>query len=148
MPKLETWLSFASLGLCVMYVALLFSFYTFLVGPSGNGPNTVVDPMALMVQIVSMSGAPALGPSGIVFAMTRSSRNKGAGPILIGAGIILIVGIISLKFVSPKIPERMMISSFNPINYVFIIAGVGVVLIGIYQFLHPRDQRRSRIRLE
>ena len=46
MPKLETWLSFASLGLCVMYVALLLSFYTFLVGPSGNGPNTVVDPMA------------------------------------------------------------------------------------------------------
>lgn len=148
MPKLETWLSFASLGLCVMYVALLLSFYTFLVGPSGNGPNTVVDPIALMVQIVSMSGAPALVLSGIVFAMTRSSRNKGAGPVLIGAGIILIVGIVSLGFVSPKIPERMMISSFDPVNYVFIIAGVGVVLIGIYQFLHPRDQRRNRISLE
>ena len=59
--------------------------------------------------------------------MTRSSPNKGAGPVLIVAGIILIVGIISLRFVSPKIPERMMISSFDPINYVFIIAGVGVV---------------------
>ena len=46
------------MALCT--VALLLSFYTFLVGPSGNGPNTVVDPMALMVQIVSMSGAPAL----------------------------------------------------------------------------------------
>lgn len=148
MPKLETWLSFASLGLCAMYVALLLSFYTFLIGPSGNGPNTVVDPIAVMVQIVSMSGAPALVVSGIVFAMTRGSRDKGAGPILIAAGIILIVGIISLRFISPKIPEKMMTSSFDPINYVFIIAGFGVVLIGIYQFLHPRDQRRNRIRLE
>jgi hypothetical protein len=148
MPKLETWLSFASLGLCAMYVALLFSFYTFLIGPNGNGPNTVVDPVALMVQIVSISGAPALVISGIVFAMTRGSRNKGAGPILIVAGIILIVGIISLKFVSPKIPERMMISTFDPVNYAFIIGGVGVMLIGVYQFLQPKNQRRNRIRLE
>ncbi len=148
MPKLETWLSFASLGLCAMYVALLFSFYTFLIGPNGNGPNTVVDPVALMVQIISISGAPALVISGIVFAMTRGSRNKGAGPILIVAGIILIVGIMSLKFVTPKIPERMMISTFDSVNYAFIIGGVGVMLIGVYQFLQPKNQRRNRIRLE
>ncbi len=148
MPKLETWLSFASLGLCAMYVALLFSFYTFLIGPNGNGPNTVVDPVALMVQIVSISGAPALVISGIVFAMTRGSRNKGAGPILLVAGIILIVGIMSLKFVTPKIPERMMISTFDSVNYAFIIGGVGVMLIGVYQFLQPKNQRRNRIRLE
>ena len=57
--------------------------------------------------------------------MTRSSRNKGAGPVLIGAGIILIVGIISLKFVSPKIPERMMISSFESNKLCIYYSGSG-----------------------
>ena len=61
MAKLETWLSFACLGLCAMYVALLLSFYNFLIGPNGNGPNTVVDPTAIIVQIVSISGAPVFG---------------------------------------------------------------------------------------
>jgi len=148
MPKLETWLSFASLGLSGMYVALLISFYTFLIGPSGNGPNTVVEPTAVMIQLVSISGAPALIMSGIVFAMTRGSRNRPAGPILIAAGIILIVGIISLEYISPKIPERMMISSFEPVNYAFIAGGVGIVLVGIYQFIQPRNQRRNKIPLE
>lgn len=147
MPKLETWLSFASLGLCVMYVALLLSFYTFLVGPSGNGPNTVVDPVAVMVQIVSISGAPAIILAGIVFAMTRSSRSKGAGPTLIVAGLILITGLTSVRSIIPKIPERMMISSFDPVNYAFIIAGITILLIGIYQFLPPKSQRKNRIRL-
>ena len=148
MPKLETWLSFASLGLCVMYVALLLSFYTFLIGPSGNGPNTVVDPIAIMVQIVSISGAPALILAGIVFAMTRSSRIKWSGPILIVAGLIFIFGITSARSLIPKIPERMMISSFDWVNYAFIIAGVAILLIGIYQFLPPKSQRKNRIHLE
>lgn len=148
MPKLETWLSFASLGLCSMYVALLLSFYTFLIGPAGNGPNTVVDPVAVMVQLVSISGAPALVISGIVFAMTRGSRNKSVGPILVVAGLVLIVGIMSLKSVSTKIPERMMISTFDPVNYAFIVGGIGIALIGVYQFLQPKNQTSSRIRLE
>ncbi|MFZ0326575.1 MAG: hypothetical protein WBP64_16480 [Nitrososphaeraceae archaeon] len=148
MAKLETWLSFACLGLCAMYVALLLSFYNFLIGPNGNGPNTVVDPTAIIVQIVSISGAPALVLCGIVFAMTKGSRNKNAGLILLAAGIILISGIVSLKSVVTKIPERMMISNFEPLNYVFLIAGIAVILIGIYQFLSARDKRKNRISLK
>ena len=85
---------------------------------------------------------------GIVFAMTKGSRNKNAGLILLAAGIILISGIVSLKSVVTKIPERMMISNFEPLNYVFLIAGIAVILIGIYQFLSARDKRKNRISLK
>lgn len=80
--------------------------------------------------------------------MTKGSRNKNAGLILLAAGIILISGIVSLKSVVTKIPERMMISNFEPLNYVFLIAGIAVILIGIYQFLSPRDKRKNRISLK
>lgn len=80
--------------------------------------------------------------------MTKGSRNKNAGLILLAAGIILISGIVSLKSVVTKIPERMMISNFEPLNYVFLIAGIAVILIGIYQFLSARDKRKNRISLK
>jgi hypothetical protein len=70
------------------------------------------------------------------------------GPILVVAGLVLIVGIMSLKSVSTKIPERMMISTFDPVNYAFIVGGIGIALIGVYQFLQPKNQTSSRIRLE
>ena len=47
--KLEDWTSLASLGLAVMFVALLLSFYNFLIGPQGIGPERVVEPGSLLL---------------------------------------------------------------------------------------------------
>jgi hypothetical protein len=46
--KLEDWTSLASLGLAAMFVALLLSFYNFLIGPEGIGPERVVEPGSLL----------------------------------------------------------------------------------------------------
>ena len=60
MPKLETWLSFGSFGLAMMFVILMVSFYTFLIGPEGKGPRIYFDPFGLLTQIISISGVPKL----------------------------------------------------------------------------------------
>jgi hypothetical protein len=41
MPKLETWVALGSLGMCIMFIALILSFFNFLVGPKGNGPDVM-----------------------------------------------------------------------------------------------------------
>ena len=51
--KLEDWTSLASLGLAVMFVALLLSFYNFLIGPEGMGPERVVEPGSLLLQLTA-----------------------------------------------------------------------------------------------
>ena len=51
--KLEDWTSLASLGLAVMFVALLLSFYNFLIGPEGIGPERVVEPDSLLLRHIS-----------------------------------------------------------------------------------------------
>ena len=60
MLKLETWVSLGSLGMTVMLVALMISFYLFLVGPDAKGPQIFVDPQGVLIQIISISGVPSL----------------------------------------------------------------------------------------
>lgn len=72
MPKLETWVALGSLGMCIMFTALLLSFFNFLVGPKGKGPDVYVDPTGVMIQLISISGAPSLILAGTVFGLTKS----------------------------------------------------------------------------
>ena len=60
MVTLETWVALGSLAMSGMFVALMFSFYIFLVGPEGRGPDVTADPGALLIQTISISGAPSL----------------------------------------------------------------------------------------
>jgi hypothetical protein len=92
MPKLETWVALGSLGMCIMFIALILSFFNFIVGPKGNGPDVYVDPTRVMIQLISISGAPSLILSGTVFGLTKSYGTIHAAIILITTGIILIAG--------------------------------------------------------
>ena len=60
MPKLETWVAFGSLGMGIMFIALMLSFLNFLIGPKGNGPNVYVDPTGVVIQLISIAGAPSI----------------------------------------------------------------------------------------
>ena len=60
MAKFETWVALGSLALGIMFVALIISFYNFLIGPGGKGPQVFVDPIGVLVLIVSIAGAPCL----------------------------------------------------------------------------------------
>lgn len=139
MPKLETWVALGSLGMCIMFIALILSFFNFLVGPKGNGPDVYVDPTGVMIQLISISGAPSLILSGTVFGLTKSYGTIHAAIILISTGIILIAGMVAAWTIILKINEQFVVGGIDIIPYSFIVAGMGVAILGIYLFKKSKN---------
>jgi hypothetical protein len=130
--KLEEWTSIASLGLSVMFVALLLSFYNFLIGPEGEGPGRVVDPGSLVLQNIFISAAPSVVLAGFVFGMAKSFGNRLAGMLLIAAGVIMIAGmVVGIQMVA-RILDQYVVGVVGVAPYFFIAAGAGVAAVGGY----------------
>ena len=130
--KLETWTSLASLGLSAMFVAILLSFYIFLIGPDGKGPERVVDPGALLIQEVFISAIPCLVLAGFTFFVARSYGNVFSGLILIAAGSIMIAGMVVATAMVQHIPRQYVVGGVDVVPYFFIGSGVGIIGVGGY----------------
>ena len=141
--KLETSIAAASFGLSIMFVVILFSFYNFLVGPDGRGPDRVVDPPALLIQEVFISAAPAVILAGVVFFLTRTVGNKPAGLLLIGAGIVMIVGMVMSTGLLPKIPAQLKAGGIEVVPYIFMGAGAAVAGAGVYLAVISKKARMA-----
>ena len=132
MINLETWISLGSLLMAIMFIALIISFYSFLVGPDGKGPGIYVDPQGVLIQIISISGVPSLILAGTVFGFQKKYETMHAALILITAGIILIVGMFIAMTILPKINATYIIAGMDLILYIFVIGGIGVACFGCY----------------
>ncbi|HEX9677265.1 hypothetical protein [Nitrososphaera sp.] len=141
--KLETWVALASLGLSVMFVALVLSFYNFLIGPEGQGPDRVVDPAGLLIQQISISAAPSIILAVFAFVMTKSTGNKQAGMFLIGAGVIMIAGMHYGTTLVPLIKNEFVVGGVGVVPYPFMAAGAGVAGLGGY--LASKKGRRAQL---
>jgi hypothetical protein len=130
--KLEEWTAFASLGMSVMFVALLLSFYNFLIGPEGEGPERVVDPGSLVLQNIFIAAAPCVVLAGFVFGMAKSFGNRLAGMLLIAAGVVMIAGMVAGIPMVAKIPSQYVVGVVGVTPYFFIGAGAGVAAVGGY----------------
>ncbi len=132
MINLETWISLGSLLMAIMFIALIISFYSFLVGPDGKGPGIYVDPQGVLIQIISISGVPSLILAGTVFGFQKKYETMHAALILIAVGIILIVGMFIAMTILPKINATYIIAGMDLILYIFVIGGIGVACFGCY----------------
>jgi hypothetical protein len=132
MINLETWISLGSLFMAIMFIALIISFYSFLVGPDGKGPGIYVDPQGVLIQIISISGVPSLILAGTVFGFQKKYESMHAALILIAAGIILIAGMFIAMTILPKINATYIIAGMDLILYIFVIGGIGVACFGCY----------------
>jgi hypothetical protein len=132
MINLETWISLGSLFMAIMFIALIISFYSFLVGPDGKGPGIYVDPQGVLIQIISISGVPSLILAGTVFGFQKKYESMHAALILIAAGIILIVGMFIAMTILPKINATYIIAGMDLILYIFVIGGIGIACFGCY----------------
>ena len=130
--KLEDWTSIASLGLSAMFAVLLLSFYNFLIGPEGEGPERVVDPGSLMLQIIFISAAPCVVLAGFVFGMARTYGARIGGTVLLAGGIIMIAGMAASLPLLARIPEQYVVGTVGYVPYFFIAAGVGMAAVGGY----------------
>ena len=144
--KLEDWTSLASLGLAVMFVALLLSFYNFLIGPEGIGPERVVEPGSLLLQLIFISAAPCMVLAGFVFVMAKSYGSPIGGALLVTAGVIIVVGMAVGLTMVPRIPSQYIVGAVGVAPFIFMPAGAGITGIGGYilaaskrRRIHSRD---------
>jgi hypothetical protein len=138
--KLEDWTSLASLGLSAMFVVLLLSFYNFLIGPEGKGPEQVVEPGSLLIQLIFISAAPCLVLAGFAFAMAKRYGSPIGGIFLIASGIIMVAGMTIGVTMVPKVQNQYVVGAVGVAPYIFLPAGGGVAGIGGYMLALP--QRR------
>lgn len=142
MVKLESAVSFASLGLIVMFILLLYSFISFLIGPMSQGPDIVVQPEGVLIQVISISAAPGVILAGIAYGLVKNYGSKRIGIILCISGAILLIGTVLIQGMIPKIPEIVIIPQIIPLSYAFMAAGVGIIIIGIIAYMKEGKRQR------
>ncbi|MDQ3853682.1 MAG: hypothetical protein M3251_03625 [Thermoproteota archaeon] len=139
--KMEDWTSLASLGLATMFVALLLSFYNFLIGPGGTGPERVVEPGSLLIQLIFISAAPCLVLAGFAFVMAKTYGSSIGGALLVAAGIIIVAGMVIGLTMVPKIPSQYIVGAVGVAPFIFMPAGAGVTGIGGYMLAVSKRRR-------
>ena len=142
MVKLETSVSLASLGLVVMFVLLMYSFISFLIGPQSQGPDVVVQPKGVLIQVVSISAAPGIILAGITYGLVKNYGSRKIGIILCISGIVLIIGNIVVQSMISKIPQILFVPGIVPLAYALLAAGIGIVVMGIIVFMREGKIRR------
>ena len=142
MVKLETSVSLASLGLIVMFVLLLYSFISFLIGPQSQGPDIVVQPEGVLIQIVSISAAPGIILAGITYGLIKNYGSRKIGIILCVSGTVLIIGNILVQDEISKIPQILFVPGMVPLTYALLAAGIGIIVIGIIVFMREGKIKR------
>jgi hypothetical protein len=143
MLNLETWISLGSLGMAVMFAALMISFYLFLVGPDAKGPGIYVDPQGVLIQIISISGVPSLILAGTVFGLQKRYAVKHADIILIASGIILIVSMAIVIIIAPQINRNYSFQALEIVPFVFIVSGIAIACLAAYSLNRSRISRRK-----
>lgn len=128
--QFEDWTALASLGMSVMFVGLLISFYNFLIGPDGQGPQRQVFVFPVQMQIMSISGIPAIIMAGIDYVLAKNSNARRAGLVLVGAGVVMVVGMVVAAPMIPKIREEFLMEVIDVIPHVFAIGGAGIAAVG------------------
>ena len=132
MAKLESWTSIGALAMGSLFVSMMISFYAFLIGTEGEGPNVDVDPGALLAQTISISGAPSLILAGVVFGLSFRSRNTFAGSVIILTGLAFIVGMWIVDTMIKDINIQFITIGLQYAPKIFIAAGFGLVGLGAY----------------
>ena len=142
--NLEGWLSIAALGLAIMFVLLVISFYNFLIGNEGKGPDRFVDVRGVVVKSLSISGAPSIILAGISFGLSKNYGNRLSGMLLSFTGIVLIIGMV----VSLSLTSKVNSEFFHPIllivPYTFILGGIGILIIGSIVYLKTNKGIKNR----
>jgi hypothetical protein len=108
----------------------MYSFISFLIGPQSQGPDIVVQPEGVLIQVVSISAAPGIILAGVTFGLVRYYGSRKIGTIICICGIVLIIGNILVLSMIPKIPQILFVPGIVPLTYGLLAAGVGVIIMG------------------
>ncbi|MBA3749732.1 MAG: hypothetical protein H0X03_02320 [Nitrosopumilus sp.] len=142
MLKTSEWLSLSILGLVVLFIFLSISFYSFLIGPNSQGPQTMIEPSSSFFQIIFLSIAPAIALSFFTNAISKDN-SKLSSILVITSGIVLIVGMIYVSFLIPKVKNIELPLWISNVPLIFIIFGVLLFLIGIIAYKQNKRKQNN-----
>ena len=127
-----------------MFVLLVLSFYNFLIGSEGKGPERFVDVRGVVIKALSISGAPSIILAGISFGLSKNYGNRLSGMLLSFTGIVLIIGMV----VSLSLTSKVNSEFFHPIllivPYTFILGGIAILIIGSILYLKTNKGFKNR----
>ena len=128
----------------MMFVLLVLSFYNFLIGSEGKGPERFVDVRGVVIKALSISGAPSIILAGISFGLSKNYGNRLSGMLLSFTGIVLIIGMV----VSLSLTSKVNTEFFHPIllivPYTFIVGGIAILIIGSIVYLKTNKGIKNR----
>ena len=128
----------------MMFVLLVLSFYNFLIGSEGKGPERFVDVRGVVIKALSISGAPSIILAGISFGLSKNYGNRLSGMLLSFTGIVLIIGMV----VSLSLTSKVNSEFFHPIllivPYTFILGGIAILIIGSILYLKTNKGIKNR----
>jgi hypothetical protein len=137
-------LSIASLGLAIMFVLLVLSFYNFLIGSEGKGPEKFVDVRGVVVKTLSISGAPSIILAGISFVLLKNYGNKLSGILLSFTGLIFIIGMLDALSLASHINSEFFHPILLIVPYTFILGGIAILIIGSIVYLKTTKGIKNR----
>ncbi len=143
MVKFESWVAFGALTSGVLFVALLVSFYNFLIGTGGHGPQIAVDPQGVLVMIVSISGVPSLILAGAVGGLSKSKPAQFSGVLLIITAVIMVGGMVAAWLILSKINTSFLVAGMDAVPIIFTVAALGVGAYGAYLIIASKRRRQS-----
>jgi hypothetical protein len=127
-----------------MFVLLVLSFYNFLIGSEGKGPEKFVDVRGVVVKTVSISGAPSIIVGVISFGLSKNYGNKFSGMILSMTGLILIMGMMASLALVSNINSEFFHPILLIVPYTFILGGIAILIIGSIVYLKTKKGIKNR----
>ena len=131
MVKLETGLASAGLGLHVLWVVYLASFYIALSRPISLETGILLTVQPLMVGMF-ISGIPGFGLAGIAYILSKRAAPKTVVIILIAQGIILPLGMTYASMLSGNINQDYKSSILLVTPQIFLVAGFALIGLGVH----------------
>ncbi|MDQ3848883.1 MAG: hypothetical protein M3261_08010 [Thermoproteota archaeon] len=124
----------------------MLSFYNFLIGPGGIGPERVIEPGSLLLQLVFISAIPSLVLACVAFVLAKSYGSPIGGALLITSGIIIIVGMAIGVNMVPRIPSQYIVGGVGLATFFFMPAGGIVIVLGGYLLAISKKRRHIHSR--
>ena len=128
----------------MMFVLLLLSFYNFLIGSEGKGPERFVDVLGVVIKALSISGAPSVILAGISFGLSKNYGNRLGGMLLSFTGIVLIIGMVVSLSLSSKVNSEFFHPILLIVPYTFILGGIAILIIGSIVYLKTNKGIKNR----
>ena len=128
----------------MMFVLLVLSFYNFLIGSEGKGPERFVDVRGVVIKALSISGAPSIILAGISFGLSKNYGNRLSGMLLSFTGIVLIIGMVVSLSISSKVNTEFFNHILLIVPYTFILGGIAILIIGSIVYLKTNKGIKNR----